>query len=414
MLTPEQVKPLLSHADRFVRLAAADYFAESYSPDPDVLPLVVKSYITRRTSEDGFALAQVDHLAPSQQGVESLLSCLGRRPDTAAIGTINRTLAVLPLELARPLLPSLRGRDNVSPETVSRLERRVQLAGRSGEDLWRELQDFAGRSEEKHCVGEIDHDYAADLVDALAPRAVPDDATVCRLLDELTEDQGWLESFVIDLAGARRVRAAVPALVAKFRIDADYTRERTQVALARIGDLEAVRLVRDLFPLAEWHVRLYASGVFDAIKAEETERAVLDLLEQEEDDGIRTNLCESLCRMFSADGLPAVLKVIEDGSYDRTMTHLEESVLTVADVLGVALPRADEWRREREQVSARVARAPAELPSLTDEPGPLAARTAEDYYTPPVPFQHTEARVGRNDPCPCGSGKKFKKCCGRG
>ncbi|WP_421230160.1 YchJ family protein [Aeromonas jandaei] len=25
----------------------------------------------------------------------------------------------------------------------------------------------------------------------------------------------------------------------------------------------------------------------------------------------------------------------------------------------------------------------------------------------PVPL-----RVGRNDPCPCGSGKKFKKCCG--
>jgi SEC-C motif-containing protein len=23
-------------------------------------------------------------------------------------------------------------------------------------------------------------------------------------------------------------------------------------------------------------------------------------------------------------------------------------------------------------------------------------------------------KIGRNDPCPCGSGKKFKKCCGRG
>ena len=22
-------------------------------------------------------------------------------------------------------------------------------------------------------------------------------------------------------------------------------------------------------------------------------------------------------------------------------------------------------------------------------------------------------KVGRNDPCPCGSGKKFKQCCGR-
>lgn len=24
-----------------------------------------------------------------------------------------------------------------------------------------------------------------------------------------------------------------------------------------------------------------------------------------------------------------------------------------------------------------------------------------------------EETVGRNDPCPCGSGRKFKKCCGR-
>jgi len=25
---------------------------------------------------------------------------------------------------------------------------------------------------------------------------------------------------------------------------------------------------------------------------------------------------------------------------------------------------------------------------------------------------HAEAKPGRNEPCPCGSGKKFKKCCG--
>ena len=26
---------------------------------------------------------------------------------------------------------------------------------------------------------------------------------------------------------------------------------------------------------------------------------------------------------------------------------------------------------------------------------------------------HSGAETGRNDPCPCGSGKKFKKCCGK-
>jgi preprotein translocase subunit SecA len=30
----------------------------------------------------------------------------------------------------------------------------------------------------------------------------------------------------------------------------------------------------------------------------------------------------------------------------------------------------------------------------------------------PQPTTHKEAKVGRNDPCPCGSGKKYKKCHG--
>lgn len=33
-------------------------------------------------------------------------------------------------------------------------------------------------------------------------------------------------------------------------------------------------------------------------------------------------------------------------------------------------------------------------------------------YLPSVPFV-APPKVGRNDPCPCGSGKKFKKCCGK-
>jgi len=26
---------------------------------------------------------------------------------------------------------------------------------------------------------------------------------------------------------------------------------------------------------------------------------------------------------------------------------------------------------------------------------------------------HADRQPGRNDPCPCGSGKKYKKCCGK-
>ena len=45
---------------------------------------------------------------------------------------------------------------------------------------------------------------------------------------------------------------------------------------------------------------------------------------------------------------------------------------------------------------------PAEM--LAAEPS-LIPKKAETY-------RREEPRVGRNDPCPCGSGKKYKKCCG--
>jgi hypothetical protein len=41
----------------------------------------------------------------------------------------------------------------------------------------------------------------------------------------------------------------------------------------------------------------------------------------------------------------------------------------------------------------------------------------EDWQLPdmpprPITIRNTAPRIGRNDPCPCGSGKKYKKCCG--
>ncbi len=43
---------------------------------------------------------------------------------------------------------------------------------------------------------------------------------------------------------------------------------------------------------------------------------------------------------------------------------------------------------------------------------PLTAKT--DGSEKPQPVRAQGKKVGRNDPCPCGSGKKYKKCCGQG
>jgi len=51
------------------------------------------------------------------------------------------------------------------------------------------------------------------------------------------------------------------------------------------------------------------------------------------------------------------------------------------------------------------------LPAMPeDQPAPVLPMAS---LAPRPPVRHSEPKIGRNDPCGCGSGKKFKKCCGR-
>lgn len=44
---------------------------------------------------------------------------------------------------------------------------------------------------------------------------------------------------------------------------------------------------------------------------------------------------------------------------------------------------------------------------------PAELAQEEKKHLLPLPTEEENKKVGRNDPCPCGSGKKYKKCCGR-
>ena len=61
------------------------------------------------------------------------------------------------------------------------------------------------------------------------------------------------------------------------------------------------------------------------------------------------------------------------------------------------------------EAPAPVDAAPAQQISGDSEPEAVTPRPAE----PAVPYQRDDEKVGPNDPCPCGSGRKFKKCCGK-
>ena len=89
------------------------------------------------------------------------------------------------------------------------------------------------------------------------------------------------------------------------------------------------------------------------------------------------------------------------------------------------------WERIGEQVTGAIFRIEHEMTAFTGSLWQVSEATHQDASTLEAeaernqlePGQNAEAvtpiinaqpRVGRNDPCPCGSGKKYKKCCGKG
>ena len=52
-----------------------------------------------------------------------------------------------------------------------------------------------------------------------------------------------------------------------------------------------------------------------------------------------------------------------------------------------------------------------ELQKIMEHMDPKEREHFKEMKLPMTHKQEITKKVGRNDPCPCGSGKKFKKCC---
>ncbi|MBU8869835.1 MAG: SEC-C domain-containing protein [Gemmatimonadales bacterium] len=74
----------------------------------------------------------------------------------------------------------------------------------------------------------------------------------------------------------------------------------------------------------------------------------------------------------------------------------------------VAAPPATKMETKHQEVSAYSQEGTA--PAMGD--GESGRSPASTEVSGRRPVQREEPKVGRNDPCPCGSGKKYKRCCG--
>lgn len=115
-----------------------------------------------------------------------------------------------------------------------------------------------------------------------------------------------------------------------------------------------------------------------------------------------------------------------DEAYETGRTGHEHYVgdwLSLYDPAAIA-DRQARWKREDAAQAARERQAAGRDTSgllLKTQPGPSSGTRAAHQQgeghglrgTSPTTVLPARLKTGRNDPCPCGSGKKYKRCCGR-
>lgn len=419
MLSPDELKPYLLHEDLDVREAVASYFSGCYYQDDTLVPTILEACDRYGDEENLRGLAVCSNFPLTEPALLATLDRLKTVSGRSAYYNLSSIIAHAPVDLLRRHHSRFVHALQMDREILKSIELRIRLSESSPEWLWKTLMDYAQEAQSKQYVGDIDHRYADAVIEALAPHDVPDVSTLCDLLTKTHGKASWLEIFLVNLAGARRVQETVPLLVQKYWIDTSFLLERCSDALAKIGDPEAVRLIGEAYPEAEWRFRNYTSSFLGRIKSPVSEATLTRLLASESDVTLRTSLCLGLLNLFSRDALEIVRREILAERYDPHYAELDDDILPVMDVLGIHFPEEEEWRelrRDRRQCRAEAERKIHEmaerharlqrkgihpLSELSIKPGRMSAM-----------HQRPEVKAGRNDPCPCGSGKKYKKCCG--
>ena len=97
------------------------------------------------------------------------------------------------------------------------------------------------------------------------------------------------------------------------------------------------------------------------------------------------------------------------GLFSKMLEKINRNVLSTLNkaYIPVREQNAEAVQRERQE------RAKVDVNKLQASRMQAAAQAGQGERGPTAPI-HVEKKVGRNDPCPCGSGKKFKNCHGKG
>jgi hypothetical protein len=268
----------------------------------------------------------------------------------------------------------------------------------------------------------------------------------------------WIELHVVSILARLGDPAILPDLISRILVscfaDYDWMLDRWADVFSCFGESAVEPLIalvkehrggyRDGSDFSEVRSQAVRALTFIAHYHPSTRDRVLDfildlLVDPSEDDrDLITSIIDCPLWLNRERSLEAVQTAYRRGVVDTgqagTFRDLQQSVRQGRSAHFFARPLLDFHRRESIAFRQQIWKSPdphARIEDLQDAghlwigsapfPPPLShfypdPRLSPDYPPTPGAVRSTlpvtqSVRVGRNDPCPCGSGRKFKKCC---
>ncbi|SNQ62431.1 DUF1186 domain-containing protein [Candidatus Methanoperedens nitratireducens] len=184
----------------------------------------------------------------------------------------------------------------------------------------------------------------------------------------------------------------VSSLLVAFGEDAieslkEFTEDETLESFARSTATTALKVLAKKFPQHENDIKLH----------------LIELLKSTGDDTFAGLVADDLTSFHDPSVIPEIHRAFEMGRIDEMVIREEEIIDTINGVYHDI--DESEFKRYTEDPLNHFSR--EEIEYLHN----LHYAKPEKKHIEPAEAKPKKKKIGRNEPCPCGSGKKYKKCC---
>lgn len=439
-LREEIIKQGILHPEKDVRSEAALYFSRSYNTDDSVLPLAIQA-LEQYGWDEAFSVAPcITGLPLNDATLPWVLIQLqhkdAKKPDLygwpARWHTLNSLLSNADAELLARHKRAILNVELLEDEIIEIVAERIELLTVDTDTCWHDLEQFCEDAKDVEDIGEVDLEHAYALVEAIGRHRNRYAERVLSILAERIEDlesnpKVWMETFAVRMAGEMRLEPAIPLIIGKLQEggeEAEWLTDQCEIALAKIGSDGVILAAAEMYRHGDWYLRMAACNVLQHVHSDLAVSTALEFLHNEEDGTIRAFLGAGLASHLAFNAIEPLRQLVIDGTYDESYADLKRDVVVAATLMNVELPELEEWKAEvrtkqlklerrrleekSQSLQQEITRLKSEERRLKQERQSLRQRIDEEQYEGEGP---SVQKIGRNDPCPCGSGKKFKKCC---